>query len=115
MVVERVGDPPRHRVRVYGTAVVALRGLDLTGQYLDDPDVLPAELRPAFLASYAEVAERREPMVKRVTHRLPDDPSRDWQHNRIALPFARAGGASADIILVALIPVDFASPGPGQQ
>lgn len=113
MVVELVGDPPRYRVRVYGTAVMALRGQDLTGRYLDDPDALPDELRPGFLATYIEAAERREPLLQTVSHRLPNDPTRAWAHNRVVLPFARADRNAVEIFLVALIPVDSSGPTPG--
>ena len=107
MVVELVGDPVRYRARVYGTAVVALRGLDLTGRFLDDPDALPAAMRPAFLATYAEATSARQPITHLVTYRRPPDMAEEWQHNRVIMPFTRGGVGSVGILLVAIIPVDF--------
>ncbi len=105
VVVELVGDPVRYKVRLYGTAVAALRGFDLTGRYLDEPDALPPDLWQQFQASYAEVLETREPSARIVTYRRPPDDTREWQHLRVILPFARGSEADVRILFVAIIPV----------
>jgi hypothetical protein len=105
VVVELVGDPVRFRVRLYGTAVAALRGADLTGRFLDEPGALPPGLWPAFRATYDDVIARRAPVAHLVSYRRPADEREDWQHNRVILPFRRGGGTDVAIILTAILPV----------
>ena len=105
MVVELVGKPARYRVRLYGTAIAALRGDDLTGRYLDEPGALPEGLWPQFKATYEEVTSAREPVARIVTYQRLSDETRDWQHCRVVLPFARGDDADIAILLVAIIPI----------
>ncbi|GHD42797.1 hypothetical protein GCM10017083_08200 [Thalassobaculum fulvum] len=104
MVVELVGEPVRYRVRLYGTAIAALRGDDLTGRYLDEPGALPPGLWPQFKATYDEATTAREPVARDVTYRRLSDQTREWQHCRVILPFARGDGTDVAILMVAIIP-----------
>ena len=97
VVVELVGEPVRYRVRLYGTAIAALRGDDLTGRYLDEPGALPPGLWPQFKATYDEATTAREPVVRDVTYRRLSDQTREWQHCRVILPFAR--GDATDVAI----------------
>ena len=104
LVVELVGAPVRFKVRLYGTAVAALRGGDLTGHYLDEPGALPPGLWPQFRATYHEAIEVRTPVSRLVSYRRPPDEIEEWQHLRVILPFARSGGSACEILMVAIIP-----------
>lgn len=105
-MLELVGNPARYKVRLYGTAVAALRGGDLTGRYMDEPDALPPGLWPQFLATYREAIEARAPVARLVSYRRPPDRTEEWQHLRVILPFTRGDGREVEILLVAIIPVD---------
>lgn len=105
MVVELVGKPARYRVRLYGTAIAALRGDDLTGRFLDEPGALPPGLWPQFKTTYDEVLNAREPVARVVTYRRLSDETREWQHCRVILPFTRGAGPDIAILLVAIIPI----------
>lgn len=107
-----VGDPVRYRVRLYGTAVAALRGGDLTGRYLDEPDALPPGLWPMFRETYGEAVTAREPLARTLSYGRPPNDTMEWQHCRVILPFARGGGAAVEILLVAIIPLG-GDPAPG--
>ncbi len=49
----------RFRFRLHGTRVAEIRGKDLTGLYIGDPDVFPADLNRIYLESYRRVEATR--------------------------------------------------------
>lgn len=75
----------RFRFRLHGTRVAEIRGKDLTGLYIGDPDVFPPDLNALYLESYRRVAESREPVFNIVPYELQ---RRSVGHyHRLLLPF----------------------------
>jgi hypothetical protein len=60
MLVDMVGDPPRARYRLVGTAIVEMAKLDFTGQFADEIDFQEAEDFD-YGAAYLLVATTRQP------------------------------------------------------
>lgn len=87
-LIDVIGHPPRFRFRLFGTALAAAYGQDVTGQFLDQIDL-------DDLA--AEIVEQMETVVRdqcviitrdRYTKRLD---GRHVQYVRIALPLSNDG------------------------
>lgn len=79
--VER-GEQIRFRFRLYGTDVCAIRGVDLTGRYIDEENI--TALRNPAIASYNRILADRQPVYER--HRFhPNDRNVGYYH-RLVLP-----------------------------
>lgn len=96
--VERPG--PRFRFRLYGTRVADIRGKDLTGQYIGDPDVFPPDLNRIYLQSYVEVLESGQPVFSIVPYEL--ERRSVGNYHRLLLPFtdSQRGAGTCDFILL---------------
>jgi len=96
--VERPG--PRFRFRLYGTRVAEIRGRDLTGQCIGDPDVFPTDLNRIYYQSYAEVLETGRPLFSVVPYN--QDRRSVGNYHRLLLPFtdSRQGAGTCDFILL---------------
>lgn len=90
--VER--NPLRFRYRLYGTAIAALRGQDLTGFYFDDP-ALSDVVEPIRSGNY-EVVESKQPHY--VDANYPSYSGRYGHFYRLALPMS-TNGVDVDMIL----------------
>lgn len=79
--VER-GGQIRYRFRLYGTEVCAIRGMDLTGHYIDEENI--TALRNPAIESYERILAEPQPVYER--HRFqPDDRNVGYYH-RLVLP-----------------------------
>lgn len=96
--VERPG--PRFRFRLYGTRVADIRGRDLTGQYIGDPDVFPPDLNRIYRQSYVDVLESGKPLFSIVPYEL--ERRSVGNYHRLLLPFtdSRRGEGTCDFILL---------------
>ena len=94
------GAPYKSRYRVYGSKVIAQRGCDLTGRYVDD--VPPADRRAFLNDNYSMIAESGSSLhairyVRQDGHKF---------HNEfLFLPLA-SYGRTVDETLVAVVPID---------
>jgi len=90
----------RFRFRLHGTRVAEIRGKDLTGLYIGDPDVFPPDLNRIYLESYQRVAQSGEPLFAVVPYELQ---RRSVGHyHRLLLPFtdgAIGGGQCNKVVL----------------
>ncbi len=91
----------RFRFRLHGTRVAAIRGKDLTGMYIGDPGVFPADLNQIYLDSYRRVAASCEPAFNIVPYELQRRSVGNY--HRLLLPFTDSalgtGGACDRIVL----------------
>ncbi len=96
--VERPG--PRFRFRLYGTRVADIRGKDLTGQYIGDPDVFTPDLNRIYRQSYVDVLETGRPLFSIVPYEL--DRRSVGNYHRLLLPFtdSHRGTGTCDFILL---------------
>lgn len=112
-LVDVVGDPPRFRVRLFGTNLVAAYGQDITGKFTDeiDLDTIGADLD----AHMRRVARECRPHVVRVELTKADD-RRRIEYERIWLPLSADGGSTVNMLLggvgvqVAYSPLDGPPP-----
>ena len=92
-------DPLRFRVRLYGTSVVELRGIDLTGRYLYEGGV-------------TQIGHHTRPWnLRTVEDRLPHFTTGDYTdisdgrtgtYYRLGLPLS-GGGEAVDMLMIGLI------------
>lgn len=79
--VER-GGQIRYRFRLYGTEVCAIRGMDLTGHYIDEENI--TALRNPAIESYERILADLQPVYE--CHRFhPNDRNVGYYH-RLVLP-----------------------------
>jgi hypothetical protein len=88
-------DPLRFRFRLYGTAVSTIRGRDLTGHYMDEPDV--SRITHLTYPSNLKVVETRQPHI--VDAPYPLESGVGGYFYRMALPFSD-NGSSVTMIMV---------------
>ena len=91
--VER--DPLRFRVRVHGTALVKLRGRDLTGHYLDEPDI--SEGADVSALANIKVVETKQPHYTAAP--FPPASGGPTHFYRLELPLS-TNGTDVDKIIV---------------
>ena len=84
VLVDVEDDPLRFRYRLYGTAVAAARGRDLTGHYLDEPDV--SRITGLTYPSNVKIVESRRPQL--VNAPYPADSGNGGYFYRLGLPFS---------------------------
>jgi len=79
--------PLRFRVRLYGTALTKLSGNDITGRYLDEPDISPT----CFLTSPAneKVAQTKLPHL--LESPSPKESGHEGYFYRLCLPLSDDG------------------------
>ena len=100
-LLDVVGDGEDFRYRVYGTVVAELSGFDMTGKLIS---VFPATafIVEFYVAAYAAVTQRREPLL--TIHRPPATQHTSAWH-RLVLPLVDDKGA-VNRILLGVICVD---------
>lgn len=100
MILEPVDDGADFRYRLYGSEIAARAGLDLTGKLVTN--VRSPKMAAFFIATYAAVLLRRQPLYTRHTTN-PAIQITQW--DRLLLPFAGADGA-VERLLVGNLPGD---------
>ncbi len=113
-LVDVIGDPPRLRVRLFGTKLVSAYGEDITGQFTDEIDL--DTIGPDLDAQMKQVARDWRPHVVRVQLSKAED-RRRIEYERIWLPLS-ADGTTVNMLLggidveVAYSPLDGPLPRP---
>jgi len=96
-LIDVVGEPPRFRLRLFGTRLVMAYGEDITGRYLDEIDL--CTVGPEILTYLTTmVRECRAQAVCAHLWKRADD--RHIEYERIGLPLSE-NGASVNMILCA--------------
>lgn len=93
-IVEIVGNPPRFRFRLAGTAIVNGFGEEITGRFLDELDL--AKRNDEIAADYQKVIATRAPVCSRWRFIKAD--LRPQSYERLLLPLS-SDGATVDMIL----------------
>jgi hypothetical protein len=91
-------EPLRFRFRLHGTGISQRVGYDMTGKELDD--LPPPLVRALVRRHFAEVVERRTPIVELREREIKDD--RRVESESLALPLA-ADGKTIDMLMVGVI------------
>ncbi|NKB57712.1 MAG: PAS domain-containing protein [Alphaproteobacteria bacterium] len=97
--VER--DPLRFRIRLYGTAIAGLRGRDLTGCYLDEPNV--SNIVDLAVQANMQVVENKQPTY--IDAPYPHHSGRFGHFYRLGLPLS-ANGTDVDMIIAGFYEMD---------
>jgi hypothetical protein len=84
-LVDVIGEPPRFRVRLFGTILVAAYGQDITGRFIDEIDL--DTIGPDLDASLRAVVRDWRPHVMRVQLIKAED-RRHIEYERIWLPLS---------------------------
>jgi len=94
-LLDVVGDPPRFRVRLFGTGLVAAYGEDITARYLDEIEFgsIAADVHAGFIA----VVRGCRPQTVLV-QLIKQGERRHLEYERIALPLSQ-DGVSVNMIL----------------
>lgn len=91
--VER--NPLRFRIRLYGTAIVAIRGRDLTGRYIDEPKV--SNIADLTAQANREVVDTKQPHYMDAPY--PHHSRKLGHFYRLGLPLS-SDGTEVNMILV---------------
>jgi hypothetical protein len=94
-LVDVVGDPPRFRFRLFGTALVAAYGEDLTGKFGDELDL---DVRPEIHRLLSKVVRECCEDVALI-HFTRREAPRYVEYERILLPVSN-DGSTVDMILI---------------
>ena len=94
-LVDVIGDPPRFRVRLFGTRLVEAYGEDITGKFTDEIDL--NSLAPHLESQLKRVARECRPHVMRVQLTKAED-QRRIEYERIWLPLS-ADGETVNMLL----------------
>jgi len=94
-LLDVVGDPPRFRVRLFGTGLVAAYGEDVTARYIDEMDI--GSIAADVHGSLVEVVRECRPQTVLVQLTKSGE-RRHLEYERIALPLSQ-DGASVNMIL----------------
>lgn len=97
-LIDVVGDPPRFRIRLFGTGLVAAYGRDLTGKFLDEIDLDAIDVE--ILSQATKVAQ--ECHVRMARERFTKQDGRRIECERIALPLSN-DGRTVNMILVGYV------------
>jgi hypothetical protein len=97
-VVPQPGGRNRYRVRLVGTAAVAIQGSDATGKFADE--ILTAPQGGELVEGYDEIVRTRQPQYR---HGVVATPGRDHvEYERIAFPLA-ADGEHVDMLVFVFV------------
>ena len=97
-VVPQNQGPTRYRIRLVGTEVVSIQGMDHTGQFTDE--VLTAEEGAEIVGNYDEILRTRQPQHR---HGTVATPGREHVvYERIAFPLA-ADGEHVDMLIFVFV------------
>jgi len=88
-LLDVLGEPPRFRIRLFGTGLVRTYGEDLTGRFADEIDL--DTVGPDIVAQLTALVRECRPVVARVRFTKAAD-GRHLQYERIALPLSDDGG-----------------------
>jgi hypothetical protein len=105
-VVRAPGRPVRYRIRLVGTAVVALQGSDATGKFVEE--VL--DKGPDVIARYEEILATRQPQYRRGEVATAGRDHLTYQ--RVAFPLATDGDAVDMLLFVFAVDRPGAGPTP---
>ncbi len=94
-IVDVIGDPPRFRVRLFGTKLVAAYGEDITGKFTDEIDL--DTVAPHLEAQLRRAVRECRPNVMRV-HLTKAEDERRIEYERIWLPLS-ADGETVNMLL----------------
>jgi len=88
VLLDVVGDPPRFRIRLIGTGVVAAYGKDVTGEFIDeiDLDLVGGEV----LAQLERAVREFRPQIYRLAYTKTGD-QRHLEYERMWLPLSPDG------------------------
>jgi hypothetical protein len=101
MLIDVVPQPAgknRYRVRLVGTAAVAIQGSDATGRFADQ--ILTAPKGTELLEGYYEIVRTRQPQYHRGVVATPGRDHVDYE--RIAFPLA-ADGEHVDMLIFVFV------------
>jgi hypothetical protein len=87
-LLDVIDEPPRFRIRLFGTGLVEAFGEDVTGKYLDEIDIGSIALE--VCARFTEVVHKCCPQTVSV-HLSKQTKSRYLEYERIALPLSQDG------------------------
>jgi hypothetical protein len=96
-LLDVIGEPPRFRVRLFGTGLVNAYGEEITGKWMDECDL--NWVTDLLLAQMTKVVRERQPNVLRARWTKVSD-RRYLDYERIALPLS-ADGETINMILCA--------------
>ena len=96
-LIERVGEPPRFRIRLVGTTIATYLGADLTGRFLED--AFPSHRQMAGTRPYHEVWQQAAPAYDEMAY---DWPGAAIRHvSRLVLPCGD-DGRTVDLLVTAI-------------
>lgn len=99
-VVPQPGGPPRYRIRLAGTEVVEIFGVDGTGRFVDE--VLQTDRAATIIRAYEEMLRTKRPQCLR--GRLSAASRRHVSYQRVAFPLA-TNGVDVDMLLFMIVRV----------
>ena len=94
-VIRGEAPEPRYRIRLMGTEVAALTGMDGTGKFVEEVLTDPEESRKV-ISGYSEILKTREPQYRRGMVASTD--RKHMYYERIAFPLA-ADGETVDMFI----------------
>jgi hypothetical protein len=100
-LLDVIGEPPRFRIRLFGTGLSAAYGEDVSTKFLDEIDL--STIGPDILTYLTALVRERRPQAVRVQLRKQVD-GRRIEYERIGLPLSE-DGAAVNMILCGFVPI----------